>query len=213
MVSARCCSLSVIVIASLTTKSCSLLLLGPGPAGVAAAGAAGTAGMAAAGVAIPTAATAAALAVSGGGSALAPITSPPMRQNMYFDTMFGLELMMGIQVAGYMASTLRTLSFITVGADAGANASAVTWDCWKPMLHDTSTAPSRGRLLTDLLNDPVIDDFRIESHVVFVRNRWNESWRIDPVTLPWGQVAAHASQMESTDDATSVNRSDAVVMA
>eukprot|EP00928_Gymnodinium_smaydae_P016974 TRINITY_DN1644_c0_g1_i3.p1 TRINITY_DN1644_c0_g1~~TRINITY_DN1644_c0_g1_i3.p1 ORF type:complete len:204 (+),score=11.58 TRINITY_DN1644_c0_g1_i3:38-649(+) len=203
MVSARCCSLSVIVIASLTTKSCSLLLLGPGPAGVAAAGAAGTAGMAAAGVAIPTAATAAALAVSGGGSALAPITSPPMRQNMYFDTMFGLELMMGIQVAGYMASTLRTLSFITVGADAGANASAVTWDCWKPILHEESTAPSRGRSLADLLNDPLVVDFQVGGDAVFLRNRWNESWRIDPFILPWGQVAAHASQLGSMNATSS----------
>eukprot|EP00928_Gymnodinium_smaydae_P082475 TRINITY_DN6580_c0_g3_i1.p1 TRINITY_DN6580_c0_g3~~TRINITY_DN6580_c0_g3_i1.p1 ORF type:complete len:204 (-),score=34.55 TRINITY_DN6580_c0_g3_i1:297-908(-) len=85
------------------------------------------------------------------------------------------------------------LGSILVGTDA--NASAVTWDCWKPILHERSAAPSRGRLLADLLNDPVISDSHIGRHAVFVRNRWNESWRIDPVVLPWGQVAAHASQV------------------
>eukprot|EP00928_Gymnodinium_smaydae_P000971 TRINITY_DN1035_c0_g1_i1.p1 TRINITY_DN1035_c0_g1~~TRINITY_DN1035_c0_g1_i1.p1 ORF type:complete len:226 (+),score=28.44 TRINITY_DN1035_c0_g1_i1:62-739(+) len=82
---------------------------------------------------------------------------------------------------------------VVVGAEAGA--SAVTWDCWKPILHETSLAPSRGRLLTDILSDPVISDYKFDDHAVFVRNRWNESWRIDPVLLPWGQLAAHASQM------------------
>eukprot|EP00928_Gymnodinium_smaydae_P061492 TRINITY_DN4554_c0_g1_i2.p1 TRINITY_DN4554_c0_g1~~TRINITY_DN4554_c0_g1_i2.p1 ORF type:complete len:196 (-),score=22.70 TRINITY_DN4554_c0_g1_i2:221-760(-) len=78
---------------------------------------------------------------------------------------------------------------VVVGADAAAS----SWDCWKPILHEASIAPSRGRLLTDLLNDPVINDFSIGNNSIFVRNRWNESWRIDPVVLPWGQLAAHAT--------------------
>eukprot|EP00928_Gymnodinium_smaydae_P082087 TRINITY_DN654_c5_g1_i1.p1 TRINITY_DN654_c5_g1~~TRINITY_DN654_c5_g1_i1.p1 ORF type:complete len:176 (-),score=21.64 TRINITY_DN654_c5_g1_i1:82-609(-) len=74
----------------------------------------------------------------------------------------------------------------------GADVDALTWDCWKPILHDTSVAPSRGRLLTDVLNDPAVSEFIVGNSSVFVRNRWNESWRIDPVILPWGQIAAHA---------------------
>eukprot|EP00928_Gymnodinium_smaydae_P059364 TRINITY_DN4266_c1_g4_i1.p1 TRINITY_DN4266_c1_g4~~TRINITY_DN4266_c1_g4_i1.p1 ORF type:complete len:287 (-),score=10.79 TRINITY_DN4266_c1_g4_i1:307-1167(-) len=85
------------------------------------------------------------------------------------------------------------LGSVVVGADAGA--SSVTWDCWKPILRERSAAPSRGRLLIDILDDPVIDEFYVGSQSVFVRNRWNESWRIDPVVLPWGQLAAHASQI------------------
>eukprot|EP00928_Gymnodinium_smaydae_P080882 TRINITY_DN6449_c0_g1_i3.p1 TRINITY_DN6449_c0_g1~~TRINITY_DN6449_c0_g1_i3.p1 ORF type:complete len:106 (-),score=19.94 TRINITY_DN6449_c0_g1_i3:36-326(-) len=89
------------------------------------------------------------------------------------------------------------MGIMTIGADA--DGPAVTWDCWKPILHETSTAPSRGRLLADILNDPVVDDYRIEADTVFLRNRWNESWRIDPLILPWGQIAGHASQIESTN--------------
>eukprot|EP00928_Gymnodinium_smaydae_P051592 TRINITY_DN3515_c0_g3_i1.p1 TRINITY_DN3515_c0_g3~~TRINITY_DN3515_c0_g3_i1.p1 ORF type:complete len:204 (+),score=24.23 TRINITY_DN3515_c0_g3_i1:81-692(+) len=89
------------------------------------------------------------------------------------------------------------MGVLTVGADL--DGAAVEWDCWKPILHETSTAPSRGRLLKDILNDPVVDDFRVERDAVFLRNRWNESWRIDPLMLPWGQIAAHASQIESTN--------------
>eukprot|EP00928_Gymnodinium_smaydae_P059363 TRINITY_DN4266_c1_g3_i1.p1 TRINITY_DN4266_c1_g3~~TRINITY_DN4266_c1_g3_i1.p1 ORF type:complete len:197 (-),score=23.13 TRINITY_DN4266_c1_g3_i1:50-640(-) len=193
MVRAHFCSLSSLVIASLITESCSVLLLGAAPVSAAAAGAAGaagTAGLAAAGTAIPSTATAAALAVSGGGGGLRAISSPPMQANMYANHFFVLDLMMGMQMAGYIASTL---SFLTVGADVAGNASEATWDCWKPMLHDESTAPSRGRLLADILNDPAISDHSIGRHAVFVRNRWNESWRIDPVVLPGGQLAAHAS--------------------
>eukprot|EP00928_Gymnodinium_smaydae_P095102 TRINITY_DN8121_c0_g1_i1.p1 TRINITY_DN8121_c0_g1~~TRINITY_DN8121_c0_g1_i1.p1 ORF type:complete len:174 (+),score=7.49 TRINITY_DN8121_c0_g1_i1:65-586(+) len=76
----------------------------------------------------------------------------------------------------------------------GADSIGLTWDCWKPMVRESSSVPSRGRLLTDLLNDPVISDYSLENSSVVVRNRWNESWRIDPVILPWGQVAGHAAQ-------------------
>eukprot|EP00928_Gymnodinium_smaydae_P066936 TRINITY_DN4989_c1_g1_i1.p1 TRINITY_DN4989_c1_g1~~TRINITY_DN4989_c1_g1_i1.p1 ORF type:complete len:200 (+),score=33.37 TRINITY_DN4989_c1_g1_i1:74-601(+) len=85
--------------------------------------------------------------------------------------------------------TAMAMAPVVVGADADA----LTWDCWKPILHEKSTAPSRGRLLTDLLNDPVVIDVSVGNSSVFVRNRWNESWRIDPVVLPWGQIAAHAT--------------------
>eukprot|EP00928_Gymnodinium_smaydae_P016973 TRINITY_DN1644_c0_g1_i2.p1 TRINITY_DN1644_c0_g1~~TRINITY_DN1644_c0_g1_i2.p1 ORF type:complete len:186 (+),score=28.18 TRINITY_DN1644_c0_g1_i2:74-631(+) len=82
----------------------------------------------------------------------------------------------------------------------GADADGVTWDCWKPILHETSAAPSRGRLLTDILSDPVISDINVGNESIFVRNRWNESWRIDPVMLPWGQIAAHATLSNSSAD-------------
>eukprot|EP00928_Gymnodinium_smaydae_P087626 TRINITY_DN7186_c1_g1_i1.p1 TRINITY_DN7186_c1_g1~~TRINITY_DN7186_c1_g1_i1.p1 ORF type:complete len:182 (-),score=5.18 TRINITY_DN7186_c1_g1_i1:440-985(-) len=100
--------------------------------------------------------------------------------------------------SGYVARGIKSL-FQTMGALpllVGADADALTWDCWKPILHDTTAAPSRGRLLADILNDDVISDVMIGNYSVFVRNRWNESWRIDPVILPWGQVAAHATSSD-----------------
>eukprot|EP00928_Gymnodinium_smaydae_P004757 TRINITY_DN11622_c0_g1_i1.p1 TRINITY_DN11622_c0_g1~~TRINITY_DN11622_c0_g1_i1.p1 ORF type:complete len:123 (+),score=14.18 TRINITY_DN11622_c0_g1_i1:392-760(+) len=104
---------------------------------------------------------------------------------------FALSKLIPVIAAG------TSLGLLTVGADAGG--ASVTWDCWKPILHESSAAPSRGRLLSDILNDPVIHSYRVEQNAVFLENRWNESWRIDPIVLPWGQVAAHASRTESID--------------
>eukprot|EP00928_Gymnodinium_smaydae_P026051 TRINITY_DN2055_c0_g4_i2.p1 TRINITY_DN2055_c0_g4~~TRINITY_DN2055_c0_g4_i2.p1 ORF type:complete len:207 (+),score=1.63 TRINITY_DN2055_c0_g4_i2:68-622(+) len=97
-------------------------------------------------------------------------------------------------IYGFEAGLLM-VTLMVIGADVRED--TVTWDCWKPILRETSSAPSRGRLVADILHDPAVRDVRIENHSVLVRNRWNESWRIDPVLLPWGQVAAHASPHHS----------------
>eukprot|EP00928_Gymnodinium_smaydae_P031656 TRINITY_DN2316_c0_g1_i4.p1 TRINITY_DN2316_c0_g1~~TRINITY_DN2316_c0_g1_i4.p1 ORF type:complete len:196 (-),score=25.69 TRINITY_DN2316_c0_g1_i4:431-1018(-) len=99
------------------------------------------------------------------------------------------------------------IGMVVLGADASAP--AVTWDCWKPILHDESVAPSRGRLLADVLNDPLVSESYVDAQSVFLRNRWNESWRIDPVVLPWGQIAAHASRIASLSFNSSAARSGA----
>eukprot|EP00928_Gymnodinium_smaydae_P080095 TRINITY_DN6387_c0_g1_i1.p1 TRINITY_DN6387_c0_g1~~TRINITY_DN6387_c0_g1_i1.p1 ORF type:complete len:242 (+),score=20.83 TRINITY_DN6387_c0_g1_i1:103-726(+) len=117
-----------------------------------------------------------------------------------------LQNLGSLSVAG--SSLVLALGAIVVGAQA--DSVAVSWDCWKPILHETSLAPSRGRLLLDILNDPAIVDAQVGSRSVFVRNRWNESWRIDPFVLPWGQVAAHASQLVSTPFNHSTGSSDTI---
>eukprot|EP00928_Gymnodinium_smaydae_P059365 TRINITY_DN4266_c1_g5_i1.p1 TRINITY_DN4266_c1_g5~~TRINITY_DN4266_c1_g5_i1.p1 ORF type:complete len:245 (+),score=27.27 TRINITY_DN4266_c1_g5_i1:738-1472(+) len=162
-----------------------------GAAGVAAAGA-GAAGAASAGGAAGAAAAGAGATAAGAGAAAAGS---------------GAVVAAGPPAAIAAGPLIVVGLAIVVGVDESP--SAITWDCWKPILHEMSTAPSRGRLLTDILNDPVISDYQIGKHAVIIRNRWNESWRIDPLILPWGQVAAHASQIASTSFNQSANLADA----
>eukprot|EP00928_Gymnodinium_smaydae_P070961 TRINITY_DN5467_c1_g1_i5.p1 TRINITY_DN5467_c1_g1~~TRINITY_DN5467_c1_g1_i5.p1 ORF type:complete len:225 (-),score=36.87 TRINITY_DN5467_c1_g1_i5:311-985(-) len=202
---ARVCAMSFIVMATLIVESHSVCIAGPialgaGPAaaagGAAAAGTAATAGSAAAagtaaGGAASTAAAAAGTAAAGASpAALGAGTAGTAAAANAVGAMFANPLW----TLGQLASL--GLGLVVVGAEA--EASAVTWDCWKPILHEKSIAPSRGRLLLDILNDPAISDYSVGNHSVVVRNRWNESWRIDPLVLPWGQVAAHASQIMSS---------------
>eukprot|EP00928_Gymnodinium_smaydae_P016976 TRINITY_DN1644_c0_g1_i6.p1 TRINITY_DN1644_c0_g1~~TRINITY_DN1644_c0_g1_i6.p1 ORF type:complete len:223 (+),score=26.89 TRINITY_DN1644_c0_g1_i6:154-822(+) len=190
MFSARGSRILRCLIASWITQASSVTILAPA-AGAGAALAAGSgsaaAGTAAAAAGGGTAAVAAGAASTGSVAAAAGGTAAGV----------ATQVAMKVFPAAGIAAPLTVFGLaLVVGADA--DASAVTWDCWKPMLHEKSTAPSRGRLLTDLLNDPAISDYHIGHDSVLVRNRWNESWRIDPLILPWGQVAAHASQIAST---------------
>eukprot|EP00928_Gymnodinium_smaydae_P075195 TRINITY_DN581_c0_g1_i4.p1 TRINITY_DN581_c0_g1~~TRINITY_DN581_c0_g1_i4.p1 ORF type:complete len:175 (-),score=23.52 TRINITY_DN581_c0_g1_i4:302-826(-) len=173
--------MKLIVLASLVVESCCVILgplgLGAAPAQGAVAQTAATAGTGAAGAA---AGTALGVVVPGGATAVEAATIGAAEAARIF----------WVANPAYMAVIL---GFVTVGA--GVDASAVTWDCWKPIVRDDSTTPSRGRPLIDILKDPVISDYSVGNHSIVVRNRWNESWRIDPLILPWGEVAAHASQL------------------
>eukprot|EP00928_Gymnodinium_smaydae_P041762 TRINITY_DN2821_c0_g1_i1.p1 TRINITY_DN2821_c0_g1~~TRINITY_DN2821_c0_g1_i1.p1 ORF type:complete len:213 (+),score=32.94 TRINITY_DN2821_c0_g1_i1:58-696(+) len=151
-------------------------------AGIAAAAGAGTAATAGATTAASAAAAAETFAAAG---AAATLSVPPL----------AVSPLLGPATYIVMQRPKKALLALGLIVGAEANSSTVTWDCWKPILHEKSTAPSRGRLLADILNDPAIDDYSVGRGSVFVRNRWNESWRLDPVVLPWGQVAAHASKI------------------
>eukprot|EP00928_Gymnodinium_smaydae_P070960 TRINITY_DN5467_c1_g1_i4.p1 TRINITY_DN5467_c1_g1~~TRINITY_DN5467_c1_g1_i4.p1 ORF type:complete len:231 (-),score=40.45 TRINITY_DN5467_c1_g1_i4:311-1003(-) len=205
---ARVCAMRFVVMATLIAESHSVCIAGPialgaGPAaaagGAAAAGTAATAGSAAAAgtAAAGTAAggavagTAAAAAAAGSAAASPAALGAGTAGTAAAANAVGAMFANPLWTLGQLASL--GLGLVVVGAEA--EASAVTWDCWKPILHEKSTAPSRGRLLQDILNDPAISDYSVGNHSVVVRNRWNESWRIDPVVLPWGQMAAHASQI------------------
>eukprot|EP00928_Gymnodinium_smaydae_P075194 TRINITY_DN581_c0_g1_i3.p1 TRINITY_DN581_c0_g1~~TRINITY_DN581_c0_g1_i3.p1 ORF type:complete len:213 (-),score=17.75 TRINITY_DN581_c0_g1_i3:197-835(-) len=183
-----------IVLASLVVESCCVILGGPlglgaAPAQVAVGQTAATAGTVATGA---TAGTVVGFAVPGA-TALGAATID----------IGATEFARGLFLLHNPASMGVLLGVVTVGA--GGDASAVTWDCWKPIVHDNSTTPSRGRPLIDILKDPVISDYSVGNHSIVVRNRWNESWRIDPLILPWGEVAAHASQIASSPSDLSVS--------
>ena len=77
-----------------------------------------------------------------------------------------------------------------------------TFDCWKPLVHETSSIPSTGRLLRDVVADARIKE--VTSTVnpscplpeITLRNIWNELFRIEYVMLPSEQLAAHAVRLE-----------------
>lgn len=78
-----------------------------------------------------------------------------------------------------------------------------TFDCWKPIVHDESTTPSKGILLKDIVIDPRIKKVTtIESEnsdefpEIYLENIWNEKYRINYVMLPSNELAAHAIKVE-----------------
>merc|ERR1739838_777573 len=79
----------------------------------------------------------------------------------------------------------------------GADSDGISWDCWKPLFHDTSSAPSNGMPLAEALSHPDIHVVPDEVEGLVVQNAWSERFLISPVMLPCGRLAAHASKMES----------------
>ena len=91
-----------------------------------------------------------------------------------------------------------------VGAiENGEEYSTVTWDCWKPVLHDESVEPSNGILLKDIVLDSRIKDVIIADNqndsmfpLISLKNKWNEEFRIDYVLLPKSKkLALHAVRL------------------
>ncbi|KAH3748918.1 uncharacterized protein LOC127848807 isoform X2 [Dreissena polymorpha] len=76
----------------------------------------------------------------------------------------------------------------------------VTYDCWKPIVHDESLIPSRGMLLKDLCCHPDVacvnvteSDVSNLPHVRF-ENKWNEIFEIEYMLLPdTNQLFCHAN--------------------
>merc|ERR550534_215320 len=79
----------------------------------------------------------------------------------------------------------------------GADSDGISWDCWKPLFHDTSSTPSNGIPLAKALSHPDIHVVANEVEGLVVQNAWSERFLISPVMLPCGRLAAHASKMES----------------
>ncbi|KAG4067501.1 hypothetical protein HA402_002778 [Bradysia odoriphaga] len=74
----------------------------------------------------------------------------------------------------------------------------LSYDCWKPLLRDTSTNPSNGMLLRDVLMDSRIKNVNLSYGpseiypLISLENVWGEKFRIEYVRLPWNEIAAHA---------------------
>eukprot|EP00928_Gymnodinium_smaydae_P001204 TRINITY_DN10450_c0_g2_i1.p1 TRINITY_DN10450_c0_g2~~TRINITY_DN10450_c0_g2_i1.p1 ORF type:complete len:234 (-),score=31.99 TRINITY_DN10450_c0_g2_i1:245-946(-) len=188
-------SMKIVVLASLINVAGSTtLFLASGPAVPLSAAGASTAGAAAGSTAAGAAGAAGTAGAAGAAGTASTVAAGTAATGT---TAAGTAALLQQIPAATSSSLLLALGAIVVGAQADPVAVAVSWDCWKPILHETSLAPSRGRPLMDILNDPAVVDSQVGTHSVFVRNRWNESWRIDPLILPWGQLVAHASQVVS----------------
>ncbi|CAF0923517.1 unnamed protein product [Brachionus calyciflorus] len=58
------------------------------------------------------------------------------------------------------AVALGPLAVALIGKDAKLD--QLTWDCWKPILHEDSTQPSNGIKLSELVGDTRINNFNLE---------------------------------------------------
>ncbi|XP_037046715.1 uncharacterized protein LOC119081711 [Bradysia coprophila] len=80
----------------------------------------------------------------------------------------------------------------------GTAVQCLSYDCWKPLLRDTSTNPSNGMLLRDVLMDSRIKNVDVSYGtseiypLISLENVWGEKFRIEYVRLPWNEMAAHA---------------------
>lgn len=84
------------------------------------------------------------------------------------------------------------LGLIVVGVEETNN--GLTWDCWKAILHDSSTAPSDGKTLNSIIDSPLVTNLECHEDHIEVRNVWGEYFRLDPVLVPTG-MALHATMM------------------
>lgn len=113
----------------------------------------------------------------------------------------------GIAASGGGAATAASLGFlagpvgwIVLGAEFNDanNEQSLTFDCWKPVLRDNTTQPSKGMLLRDVLSDPRIKNVDVSRSIstaypqIQLENVWGDSFEIVYVRLPWNEIAAHA---------------------
>jgi len=89
--------------------------------------------------------------------------------------------------------------WITIGANCEPK-SNITWDCWKPILHEEDNSKSTGILLKDLAADERVKTISFENDNIHltVENIWNEKFQLCPVQLPepvGGGIAFHAERI------------------
>jgi len=99
----------------------------------------------------------------------------------------------GVSATG-VGVMLGPIGWVVLGASK--EETEYTWDCWKPVLRDTSTDPSSGRFLKDVAADRRIKTCRIingaDLPVMTLTNIWDEHFEIEFLRLPTGELAAHA---------------------
>lgn len=102
-------------------------------------------------------------------------------------------------VAGGPVVWVGTIFAVTVIGAEEDDAGTVTFDCWKRVLHDNSSSKSFVTL-DELVADGRVTGYHIDerSNTMLVRNKWNETFSIEEVTLPssyilpLGKIVAHA---------------------
>ena len=150
-------------------------------AGSAAAGAvvAGTSGGVAVGTAVGTATAAGAITGAAGGTAGAVATG----------AVAGATSAAGVGgtgtgIAAALGIGSGPVGWIVLGAETGSDGSGITYDCWKPVLHDTSVEPSTGMLLKDVMDHPNIANVSVSPGVVdglpniVLENIWKEKFEV-----------------------------------
>jgi len=84
----------------------------------------------------------------------------------------------------------------------GKTESGITYDCWKPVLHDSSPEPSQGKFLKEVMEDPrikqiIVEDEQSQLPKISLVNIWDEKFDIQYLLLPSiNQLVAHAIQIQ-----------------
>jgi hypothetical protein len=76
--------------------------------------------------------------------------------------------------------------------DSDNGDSDYTWDCWKPVVRDTSSRPSKGVTLRSLAAHPNVQSMSLGQDGFLVKNTFGECFRLILVSID-GKVALHAS--------------------
>ena len=87
----------------------------------------------------------------------------------------------GLGIAGVLGGPV---GLVVLGADTGSSGSGITYDCWKPVIHDESTEPSNGMLLKDVMDHPNVANISVTPGVhdalpnIVLENIWEEKFEI-----------------------------------
>lgn len=115
----------------------------------------------------------------------------------------GAAVSASVTAGGAVAVTISTVGLITIGADRRGD--ELTFDCWKPVLHDTSAGRSSGMKLNDIVRDHrihrvVVAEGKVGQHLpdISLVNVWGEKFDLHYMVLPDdGQLAYHAQRIPS----------------
>lgn len=112
----------------------------------------------------------------------------------------GLGALGGGGSAGIALATLAgPLGALLVGCkknDDENDDNSYTWDCWKPIVRDTSSLPSNGITLRCLAAHPNVRSMSLDQGGLLVRNIFGERFRLTAVSVE-GTLAFHASVLSS----------------
>lgn len=106
--------------------------------------------------------------------------------------------------AGALAVTVSTggLGLLAVGASVNQEDDEISYDCWKPVVHDTSPERSNGMLLKDMVCHPNVANVTMTTGIydslpsILIENIWNETFEIEYVFIHnSGKIACHAKPL------------------
>lgn len=94
-----------------------------------------------------------------------------------------------------LATMVGPIGWFIVGCSKNedhSGSSSYTWDCWKPIIRDTTAQPSSGLTLRCLAAHPKVQSMALDEAGIVVRNIFGERFRLTPVNIE-GIMAFHAS--------------------
>ncbi|XP_052060449.1 uncharacterized protein LOC127700812 isoform X2 [Mytilus californianus] len=185
-------------VVTITTGGAALPMIGS----IAATGVGGAAGVGA-GIA---SAVAGAVGAAASGGAIAGATATGTAAGAGIGAAVGGTAAAGVggSSAGLAAVVAGTggIGLLVVGTSTNQDDGHITYDCWKPVLHDVSEVPSIGMYLKDLLSHANIQKVTIATGCytslpnIVIENIWKEEFQIEYMMLnTTGEIVCHAKQM------------------